>query len=91
MTLVPSVCCFTRHGVLQEHNPLADKALMYIHDTMDSAHCGWVNMNEIIILFLVVHIYLWHTTWALNLLINTQLNEDITNMPYYFTFYMKLI
>jgi hypothetical protein len=33
MTLVTSVCCFTRHGAFQEHNPMADKALMYIQDT----------------------------------------------------------
>jgi hypothetical protein len=33
MALVTSVCHFTRHGVFQEHNPMADKALMYIKDT----------------------------------------------------------
>jgi hypothetical protein len=35
MTLVTSVCRFTRHGAFQEHNPMADKALMYIQDTKE--------------------------------------------------------
>ena len=52
MTLVTSNHCFTRHGVLQEHNLMADKAVMYMHGTMDCACYFWVIMKEIIIPFL---------------------------------------
>ena len=88
---VTSVCCFTRLGLIQEHNPLAHKALMYIQDTMDCAYCGWESMNKIMIPFVVAVIYLWHTNGAMNLLVNTKLNADITRKPCYFTFYMKII
>jgi len=70
VTLVTSVCCFTRHALIQEHNPLAHKALMYIQDTMDCAYFGWESMNKIMIPFVVVLICLWHTTGAMNLLVN---------------------
>jgi len=91
MTLVTSVCRFTRHGVFQEHNPVADKSLMYIQDIKEQCLL-WLsdyegNHNPHFggsYLSVAQH-------WSNEFASKHKLNADITRKPCYFTFYIYII
>jgi hypothetical protein len=91
MTLVTSVCHFTRHGVFQEHNPMANKALMCIQVT--KAQCLlWLsdyegNHNP---RFGGSNLSVAHR-WSNEFASKHKLNADITRKTCYFTFYIQII
>jgi len=81
-------CHFTRHGVFQEHKPMADKALMYTQDTKGQCLLWWSdyegNHNPC---FGGSYLSVTHH-WSNEFASKHKLNADITRKPCYFTFYI---